>query len=71
MGVVTTMTNSMQKCIDACTRCAQACNECFNARDCAAECRKWPACKGATNNPVPPTDGLRASESGGFFGVDK
>lgn len=31
MGVVTTVTNAFQTCIDACNRCAQACHECFEA----------------------------------------
>ena len=29
MGVVTTLTDKYQKCIDACNRCAQACHECM------------------------------------------
>lgn len=31
MGVVTTVTNKYQACIDACAKCAQACYECFKA----------------------------------------
>ncbi len=31
MSPVMTMTNKMQRCIDACMKCAQACNECFKA----------------------------------------
>ncbi|WWV71939.1 hypothetical protein SOV_32990 [Sporomusa ovata DSM 2662] len=31
MGIVTTATDKMQPCIDACQKRAQACYECFNS----------------------------------------
>ncbi len=31
MGLVTNGANTMQSCIDACSRCTQACYECFKA----------------------------------------
>jgi len=31
VGIVTSVTDKYQSCIDACTKCAQACYECFDA----------------------------------------